>query len=116
MKLFEIAFDWDSLKQKYTFSEDDNSHKISLSNKSGAVGYIEWDIDDGEVQKIYVGIPYRRLGVGTHLWELATDWANDNDAVAPEHSSKRSRDGDAFAQSIGGHIPDLTDDVDGWSQ
>lgn len=115
MKLFEIAFDWDGLKQKYTLSEDDNTHKISLSNNAGAVGYIEWDIDDGEVQKIFVGTPYRRLGVATHLWELANEWAEANGATPPEHSSRRTKEGDAFANSIGGRIPDLTDDVDGWA-
>lgn len=113
MKLFEVAFNWDELKSKYSSTE--NLHRIDLMNKKGAVGYIEWDMDSGEVEKVYVGTPYRRLGVGTHLWELAVDWAKEHDQVEPEHSSRRTKEGDAFARSIGGHIPDLTDDIDGWS-
>lgn len=101
------------MKSKY--SNDNGSHKIRVFNNSGAVGYIEWDEDDGEIDKVFVGEPYRRLGVGTHLWNLAVKWAEENGAVEPEHSSKRSFAGNEFAKSIGGHLPRITDDVDGWS-
>lgn len=107
------AVHWESMKSRY--SSTDDLHRIDLSNKSGAVGYIEWDRDDGVVSNIFVGKSYRREGVGTYLWELATDWAEENDANPPEHSTARTKDGDAFAHAIGGHVPDLKDDVDGWS-
>lgn len=115
MRLCE-ANDLYPLKDKYSFNENYNVHRIDVFNNSGAVGYIEWDIDSGEVEKIFVGTPYRRKGVGTTLWELATDWSERNGAEPPAHSSRRSADGEAFAQAIGGHIPDLTDDIDGWSR
>lgn len=114
MRLVEAAFSFNELKDKYALEE--YTHKISVFNNSGAVGYIEWDTDSGEVEKVYVGEPFRRLGVGTYLWELATEWAEKNDEVAPEHSSRRSEAGDAYARSIGGRVPDLTDDIDGWSR
>lgn len=115
MKLHELkeSFDWDSLRSKY--SETEELHRIDLFNSGGAVGYIEWDKDTGEIEKVFVGKPYRRQGLGTELWELAVKHAEKHGTVEPEHSSRRTKEGDAFARSIGGHIPDLTDDVDGWS-
>jgi GNAT superfamily N-acetyltransferase len=109
-----IPIDWDTLN--YEFSETvNNEYKLTFFNKNGAVGYIEWDMDDGEVSKIYVGDIYRRQGVGTYIWDVAQEYAKDNRLIQPEHSSKRTQEGDAFAQSIGGYIPSLRDDVDGWS-
>jgi GNAT superfamily N-acetyltransferase len=109
----EAEFDLASLRHKY--SNKDSNHRIDVFNDSGAVGYIEWNENDGEIEHLFVGGPYRRKGVATRLWELATDWAKGNDAVEPEHSSRRSREGDAWAKSIGGYIPRITDDVDGWT-
>jgi len=105
---------WNTLKYKHESSDDNN--KLVFFNKKGAVGYIEWSKDDGEVEKIYVGEPYRRMGVGTHIWDTAIEWSKENNAELPEHSSRRSFEGDSFAKSVGGYIPRLTDDIDGWSQ
>jgi len=110
-QLFENIVD--TLNWKY--KNDDGDHRIDVFNNSGAVGFIEWDSSDGEVIKIFVGKPYRREGVATHLWNLAIEWAEENDEHAPEHSSRRSKEGDEFAKSIGGYIPDITDDIDGWT-
>lgn len=104
---------WDTLNYKYEDSDDD--HKLIFFNKNGAVGYIEWSKDDGEVEKIYVGEPYRRMGVGTYIWETSTEWAEEHGLEPPAHSSKRSYEGDVFAKYIGGDIPELTDDIDGWT-
>ena len=109
------SFDWDNLKYQYSSPENYNLHRLDFFNKQGAVGYIEWDKDDGETEKIYVGEPYRRKGIASHIWEVATEWANDNKQLPPEHSSRRSESGEAFAQSVGGYIPNLKDDIDGWS-
>jgi GNAT superfamily N-acetyltransferase len=108
-----VMFDWDSLKYKH--KEDENYNRLDFFNRNGAVGYIEWSKDDGEIDKIFVGDPYRRLGVGTYIWETATDWAKENNQPEPEHSSRRSYEGEQFAQHVGGYIPRLTDDIDGWS-
>lgn len=109
----EIAFDWDSLNFKH--SEDETHNRLDFYNKSGAVGFIEWSKDDGEVDKIHVGKPYRRKGIGTHIWETAVDWANENDQIEPQHSSRRSYEGEQFAKNIGGYLPKLKDDITGWS-
>ena len=106
-------FDWDSLNYRYSSTEDE--HRIDLSNNSGAVGFIVWNIDGGEVERFHVGDKIRRLGIGTHLWELATEYSEEHGFDPPAHSDRRTQEGDAFAQSVGGHIPNLKDDVDGWS-
>lgn len=108
------TLDWNSVRSKYTL-ENNNYARIDIFNNAGAVGYIEWDVDDGEIQKVFVGKPYRRQGVGTYLWELVEKWTSENNMTEPEHSSKRTFEGDAWAKSIGGHIPDITDDIDGWT-
>jgi GNAT superfamily N-acetyltransferase len=108
-----LKMDWDTLK--FNHSENNDHNRLDFFNKNGAVGYIEWSKDDGEIEKIFVGEPYRRKGVGTYIWEIAVDWAKENDQPEPEHSSRRSYDGEMFAQSIGGYIPNLTDDIDGWT-
>lgn len=106
-------FDWDSLKHKHS-TDDYGMHRIDLFNNNGAVGYIEWD-EDGEVNTIHIGDKLRRMGLGTHLWELATQLSEKAGWEPPQHSSRRTEAGDAFAQSIGGYIPRLTDDIDGWT-
>ena len=109
-----VRVDWDTLK--YQFSETvNNEYKLTFFNKDGAVGYIEWDQDDGEVNKIYVGDIYRRQGVGRFIWDTAQEYAEQNKLTLPEHSSRRTEEGEHFAQSIGGYIPSLRDDIDGWS-
>jgi|TARA_R110000787_G_scaffold336_8_gene1223 GNAT superfamily N-acetyltransferase len=107
------SIDWESLNHKY--NGDEFTHRLDFFNNSGAIGFIEWDRDSGEVEKIYVGDKIRRNGVGTYIWDTAEEWAEENQELPPEHSSRRSKDGDEFAKSMGGNIPSLTDDIDGWS-
>ena len=107
------SFDWDLLKHKVS-TDEYGMHRIDLFNNFGAVGYLEWE-EDGEVNKIYIGDKLRRKGLGTYLWDLATELSEKEGWQPPEHSSRRTEAGDAFAQSIGGYIPRLTDDIDGWT-
>ena len=104
--------DWDTLR--YRFSEENHSFRLDFSDKSGTVGFIVWDPEDGEVERLYVGDQMRRKGLGTYMWETATEFAEEKNVNPPEHSSRRTYEGDQFAKSIGGYIPSLTDDIDGW--
>jgi GNAT superfamily N-acetyltransferase len=113
-QLVKENFNWDDIKWKYRYDDNQYLHRIDIFNSNGAMGYIEWSEDDGEVEKIYVGDKLRRQGLGTYLWELATDYSEKNNLELPQHSSRRSYEGEQFAQSIGGYIPRLTDDIDGW--
>ena len=115
--LFESEYDcpdWNSLDYKYIV-DSNGDNRIDFFDRTGAVGYIIWNMDDGEVEKIYVGEKCRRKGLGRHIWETATEYSEKNGLVAPEHSSRRSYLGDVFAKGIGGYVPRLTDDIDGWS-
>ena len=105
--------DWDQVKHRY--SHGNGLHRIDLSDPSGALGHMAWDDDDGVVSSLFVGEKVRRSGLATHLWELATDLSREKGFTPPEHSDARTEAGDAFAHSIGGYIPRLADDVDGWS-
>jgi len=106
-------FDWDSLKHKES-TDESGRHRIDLFNSSGAVGFIEWD-EDGEVNTIHIGDKIRRIGLGTYLWDLANEISEKNKWNPPEHSSRRTEAGDLFARSMGGYIPQLKDDIDGWT-
>lgn len=125
--LFENEIDWDAIKVKidddYDYDEDedynlgaDNEITITTIGPSGQYGYITWDRYDGEILRLFVGTPYRRMGMGTYLYELAQKYADEKGCAEPEHSSRRSEAGDAWANAVGGYVPDLTDDIDGWSQ
>ena len=109
------SVDWDNLKYVYSEDVENDCRRITIVQSSGQVGYIEWSMDDGEVVKIYVSDKLRRKGVASHLWEYATDYSENHNYAPPEHSSRRSYEGEMFAQSVGGHVPRLTDDIDGWS-
>lgn len=106
--------DWDTLRYKYSVDANGDA-RLDFFDKTGAVGYLIWSLDDGEVEKIYVGDKCRRKGLGTHMWNTAVEYSKQNNIPEPEHSSRRSYEGEMFAQSIGGYVPRLTDDITGWS-
>jgi hypothetical protein len=106
--------DWHTLNHKYTI-DPYGDNRMDFFDRKGAVGFITWSMDDGEVEKIHVGDKCRRKGLGRHIWNTSTEYSEDNRLPTPKHSSRRSYLGDEFAKGIGGHIPSLTDDIDGWS-
>jgi|694.fasta_scaffold08330_11 GNAT superfamily N-acetyltransferase len=107
--------DWETLNFKYSHDENFYTHNLNFFDKRGPVGYIVWDDDTGETKEIFVAPKYRQQGLGKYIWDEATEFAQQNGYQEPTHSSRRTLLGDKFARSIGGHIPDLDDDVDGWS-
>ena len=100
---------------KYSYHEDINEHEIMAHDNSGQLGRLLWNADDGEISHVYVGDKLRRRGIATDMWNEAHSEALYRGIIDPEHSSRRSQEGDAWAKSIGGDIPELTDDVDGWT-
>lgn len=78
-------------------------HICTATVDGRVVGIIRWDAHNGEISRINVAGPWRRQGVGTALW---------NAARTPErtpacHSPHRTALGDAWARSVGGHLPEL---------
>jgi len=47
-----------------------------------------------------------RKGIATAMWEHGHRLAEENTHIPkPKHSSDRTREGDAWARSVGGHLP-----------
>lgn len=90
-------------------------HEITAVADSGQVGRMVWNSEDGEISHLHVGENVRRRGIATSMWETAHEEAEARGITPPEHSSTRTKLGDSWARSVGGHVPRLTDDVDGWS-
>lgn len=103
-----------NLQFKYSFTPPDE-HEIMAFGDKGQVGRLLWADDDGEITHLHVGEPVRRHGVATDMWHAAHSEAEERGITPPEHSSRRTQDGDAWAQAVGGDVPELSDDVDGWS-
>jgi ribosomal protein S18 acetylase RimI-like enzyme len=100
---------------QYLYNSQHDEHEVSAIDDSGTIGHLRWDDSDGEISSLRVADNRRREGIATALWETAHEEAEDRGITAPEHSSRRTEAGDAWARAVGGRVPDLTDDVDGWS-
>lgn len=103
------------LQFQYLYNDNTDSHEVEAFTDSGQVGRLVWDDDTGEIEHLHVGDKYRRKGVATALWETAHEESSDLGVTPPAHSSIRTKAGDSWARAVGGHVPRLTDDVDGWS-
>lgn len=101
---------------KYIFNPQHDEHEVTAFDNSGQMGRLLWDDGSGEISHLHVGEPHRRQGVATALWETAHEEAESRGITPPEHSSSRTEEGDSWARSVGGYVPTLRDDVNGWSQ
>lgn len=68
-------------------------------------GWMQWREDTGEVQHVSVVGYSRRQGVATTLWNRAHRLAEERGITAPQHSPARTKEGDAWAKSVGGDLP-----------
>jgi ribosomal protein S18 acetylase RimI-like enzyme len=105
---------------QFNFSTKENQwsgdeHEITAVANSGQVGRLVWDANDGEISHLHVGEKMRRRGIATSMWDTAHEEAETRGIIPPKHSSSRTEAGDAWARAVGGHVPGLKDDVDGWS-
>lgn len=69
------------------------------------VGTIQWHPRTGEVNWVRTHQDYRGLGVASTLWEKAKKLSADTGIKEPQHSKHRTPEGDVWAQSVGGHMP-----------
>jgi GNAT superfamily N-acetyltransferase len=66
------------------------------------LGSLEWDISsDGEIECVEVDAPWRRKGVATLMLAYAQDVSREMHWPPPRHSDHRTRQGDAWARSLG---------------
>jgi hypothetical protein len=88
-------------------------HKIIAVDPTNQaeVGRLSWINEGGTIADIGVRPDYRRRGVATGMWNEAYRLNDvDPDIVSPTHSSNRTDEGDAWARSVGGELPER--DVD----
>ncbi len=82
--------------------QDELATVLALRN-TVPVGSLDWNIarDDGEIVHVEVLPVWQRKGVATRMLRAAEEISRDNGWPAPGHSTTRTRDGDAWARSLG---------------
>ena len=90
-------------------------HEITAFADSEQVGRMVWSSENGEISHLNVSEKMRRQGIATSMWDTAHEEAGTRSITPPVHSSTRTQLGDNWAKSVGGHVPTLEDDVDGWT-
>jgi GNAT superfamily N-acetyltransferase len=75
------------------------------SKNENIVGRISWHPRTGVVQWVQTEKEHRRKGVATALWKKANDLSEKTGIKAPQHSAHRWNEGDAWAKSVGGRLP-----------
>jgi GNAT superfamily N-acetyltransferase len=83
------------------------SHTITAhTDKGNKAGSLEWNKSSGKIEDIDVHPEARRQGIASHMWDLAHQVSQETSTPAPRHSPERTPDGDAWAKSVGGRIPE----------
>lgn len=64
--------------------------------------------NSGLISDITVDKPYQRRGIASEMFKLATvaHHALPSQYALPKHSQYRSPQGDAWAKTVGGHLPE----------
>ena len=68
--------------------------------------YIEWE-PTGELYYVKVPEQHRRQGIATGLWHAANNAEKIRGLPPLQHSQYRTKDGDAWATSLGTPLPTL---------
>jgi ribosomal protein S18 acetylase RimI-like enzyme len=91
---------------KFLYQQHENTHDINMLDNDGySRGWMQWDDDTGELQHIRVNESHRRRGLATNMWGRAQRLADERGITAPVHSAERTKDGDAWAKSLGEKLP-----------
>lgn len=73
------------------------------------VGNLSFRDDTGRIEDIGVEDEHQMKGIGTGMWRHAQMLHSTGQIpVAPQHSDYRTPEGEAFAKSVGGHLPKNT--------
>ena len=87
-------------------------HVIDTKSSSGreGVGHMQWAGNDwnGRIWDLEVDADHQRRGLGTAMYQKAKRLAESSNGliVPPAHSDTRTPAGDAWAQRVGGDLPD----------
>jgi GNAT superfamily N-acetyltransferase len=70
------------------------------------IASLSWHHRTGEISGVYTVPEHQRQGVATALYQQGQEIASKTRGVpTPRHSEQRTRSGDAWARSVGGHLP-----------
>jgi len=79
------------------------NHELHAYNESHkSLGTMNWHPKTGEVGFIRAHEDYRGLGIASQLWGKAHKLAADTGIKAPKHSTGQTREGNAWAEKVGG--------------
>jgi GNAT superfamily N-acetyltransferase len=82
-----------------------NYHR--LHHPEGKKTSLIWHKETGEIFGVQVDPHLQRQGVATAMWNRAHSMAAENpEIVPPRHSRIRSGQGDKWARSVGGELPE----------
>lgn len=87
-----------------------NYHHLTATHPETGheLGYMEWGGDGaepaGEIGRVFVNKDNRGSGIGAALYHEAL--SNKKVKLKPEHSSRRTDAGDAWARRVGGELPE----------
>jgi TP901 family phage tail tape measure protein len=78
-----------------------NALRAYVTGSNKPVGELSWDPFSGTVLSLNVDSAFRRKGLASKFWEIAS-------GLGPiSHSAVRSLEGDDWARAVGGNLPDL---------
>ena len=92
--------------------EPEMRHQIvAIDKESGqGVGHMQWSGNewDGRIWDVTVHSEHQRRGLGTAMYQKAKSIAESSRGLVtpPTHSDTRTPAGDAWAQKVGGNLPD----------
>jgi hypothetical protein len=79
-------------------------HKLVATRDDEEVGQMIWS--PRSIRAINVPAEHQRQGVATALWHEGHRLAGEQRSIPrPAHSTERTRQGDAWAKSVGGRLP-----------
>ena len=62
--------------------------------------------ETGEIDRLYVAEDHRRQGLATHLYNYMKELSERQGVPGPKHSSRMTKAGMEWAQSVGGQMPE----------
>ena len=81
-------------------------HYLEAHKDGEVVGKLNWEHPKGNISGLHVSSSHRRTGIGTALWKEANRIAGSNkDVPAPKITGDRTKDGEAWARSLGIRLP-----------